>query len=360
MAHKRLKTATVTWVTYENFGTYLQAYALQQVLMSLGYENRIIDDRRFVSPTSFRKYLGYLKCRLLNKPSIPSASKYYREFRERHLHVDREWKNLSSLATSYDIFICGSDQIWSPYCPVNPFYYLGFTDRKKIAYAPSTGTGKLPASYIEQVRPLVSGFSTLSVREESGAAALSACLGKRVETVMDPTLLLPAEEWKKIITTAEPNGTDYILCYFLSPNKWYMNFVQKEAERQKLPLKIFYTHPAYKRYGDEQLVAGPEAFVSYIAKARKIYTDSYHASIFCTLFHKDFVTFKRFQDGGERDQNARVADLFKKLGMERYFVGPEDLKGAENLPVPDYKSIEEKLSSHRKASIAFLQNALES
>jgi hypothetical protein len=38
------KIANITWITYNNFGTFLQAYALQQYIISLGYEDMILDD----------------------------------------------------------------------------------------------------------------------------------------------------------------------------------------------------------------------------------------------------------------------------------------------------------------------------
>lgn len=43
-----IRTATITWITFRNYGTYLQAYALQHVLRGLGYENRIIDDKSII------------------------------------------------------------------------------------------------------------------------------------------------------------------------------------------------------------------------------------------------------------------------------------------------------------------------
>ena len=42
MRNKR--TATITWVKHYNFGTILQAYALQQYILYLGYENHILND----------------------------------------------------------------------------------------------------------------------------------------------------------------------------------------------------------------------------------------------------------------------------------------------------------------------------
>ena len=42
------KIANITWITYNNFGTFLQAYALQQYIISLGYEDMILDDSSII------------------------------------------------------------------------------------------------------------------------------------------------------------------------------------------------------------------------------------------------------------------------------------------------------------------------
>ena len=44
-----MKTATVTWITYKNYGTVLQAYALQSFIKSLGIDNDIISDRKIIA-----------------------------------------------------------------------------------------------------------------------------------------------------------------------------------------------------------------------------------------------------------------------------------------------------------------------
>ena len=43
------KIANITWITYPNFGTFLQAYALQQYIISLGYEDVILDDSTVIN-----------------------------------------------------------------------------------------------------------------------------------------------------------------------------------------------------------------------------------------------------------------------------------------------------------------------
>ena len=43
-----MKTATATWISYNNYGTLLQAYALQKQLQLLGHENVILNDSQIL------------------------------------------------------------------------------------------------------------------------------------------------------------------------------------------------------------------------------------------------------------------------------------------------------------------------
>ena len=124
MQNNLLRTATVTWITYPNFGTYLQAYALQQTVLRLGYDNRIIDDCRFVQSAPWRARLGRLKRWLLRKPPVKIQNPAFLQFRKQYIKVDEQWRNYADLNNRYDLFLCGSDQIWSPYVrKINPYYY---------------------------------------------------------------------------------------------------------------------------------------------------------------------------------------------------------------------------------------------
>ena len=59
------KTATVTWIKYNNFGTLLQAYALQQYILSLGYENHILNDKTI--PLSIKPITKYKRTKQIIK-----------------------------------------------------------------------------------------------------------------------------------------------------------------------------------------------------------------------------------------------------------------------------------------------------
>lgn len=351
----RARTATVTWITYENYGTYLQAYALQQTLLKLGVDNHIIDDKRIIDTCMWKSKMIKAVNIFLGRHN---SSSYYKAFKRKYLRVDNNFSTLDDLNERYDAFICGSDQIWSPYLPFQPYYYLDFVKCRKIAYAPSTGTGYMTTEYKQAIKPLIERFSAVGVREESGKQMLSTFINKEISTVLDPTLLLTGSEWNRSIEGQSEKNEDYILCYFLTPNIWYMNYVKMYAQKHQLPIKIFATSKQYASYADECIYAGPKEFLSYIKGARKVFTDSFHASIFSIQFHKDFITFKRFEDGKGKDQNARIADLFHKIGLSSYFIGRESLKDVTRLLPPEYDKVDTCLNALREKSLEFLQNAL--
>ena len=354
-----IRTATVTWITYENYGTYLQAYALQQVITSLGYDNHILDDWRIVRPGRVRQWISRMKRAVLKTGMPENVRKAFHQFKATHLSIDDEWKSLNEVSANYDIFLCGSDQIWSTHIPITPYYFLNFTQKKKIAYAPSLGTDRIPETYSQTVRPLLADFAAISVREESGAIALTQALGKEVQAVLDPTLLLTAEQWNHAAASTPQARGDYLPCYFLTPNRWYMDYAAQYAARHRLTLKVFALKPEYRYYGDEQLYVGPGEFLTLVRSAHTVFTDSFHASIFSLIYGKDFVTFKRFDDQDAGSQNSRIVDLFNKLDLRDRLVGKDCLDRVETLQPIVHTHVQEKLQPLRNASLSFLKKALQ-
>lgn len=352
---KKINTATVTWISWNNYGSLLQAFALQQILSKLGVRNKILSDSRYAIPKlTLRQRIVKLKNIILKKNINPSE-RMFREFRERYLRID-ETASYSRLNKRYDIFLCGSDQIWSPYLKYEPFYYLHYFSKKKIAYAPSIGTCNFSEDYVNTILDDLRKFAHLSARESKSASKLSFMSGLPIAEVLDPTLLLEPSEWQKLLVPLDDTQR-YILCYFLTPNQWYMDYVLKFATKHNLPVKIFNTHERYSDYA-ETVPAGPKEFLSYVNSAKIIFTDSYHASIFSVLFRKKFFVFKRFEDDGDLDQNERIYNLFNHIGLQPYFVGKKDISRIECLPEIDFCRVEKKLSELRSKSIQFLNNAI--
>jgi len=367
-------TATITWLKYHNYGTLLQAYALQQYILSLGYKNVILDDsarrephetqfvllkeqfKRLVSNIIFTKDRSsrtFLKGKKMRKI-------LFEKFIKCHLNISKETNHDDLLNKKYGLFICGSDQIWNPNnCKqLNPYYYAGFSSQKKIAYAPSMGVIEYPEHLKDELIRYTSSFSALSMREANACEFLSSLLGKPVDRVVDPTLLLTEQEWKKMIDPPKEKKKKYILAYFLTPNKWYLDYVKQYAIQQGVILKMFFIHPSYCNIADETVTAGPIEFLEEIHNASFLFTDSFHGTIFASLFEIPFITFKRFNESSFMNQNSRVKNLFSMMDIPERFIGKGDYEKINELPPIDFKEIKNNLNPYIIHSKTYLEKAL--
>lgn len=360
-------TATVTWLCHRNFGTLLQAYALQRTLISLGYQNRVIDDsiiinafpKKKFSPLRLLRNIGWLfPKRSEFRRHNDEVIRLYDDFKNKFINIDREWTRREELSERYDVFIAGSDQIWSPAVPFDDFYYLNFTDRPKVAYGPSLGVSSYPNDRVQSVKPLLERFSVLSVREPRGATILREKFGLNAAVVSDPTMLLEKDEWAALSgqTSSETKGIPYALCYFLTYNKEYMDSVSEYCSRNSLRMKIMVVSSDLVGAAEEEVYTGPIGFLEEISGAEVVFTDSFHGTIFSLIFEKAFYTFKRFADSSVISQNSRVEnllcnfDLLDRLGE----AVPEKFSSMEI----DWTKVRESASNMREASLKYLKDSL--
>lgn len=312
------KIANITWITYPNFGTFLQAYALQQYIISLGYEDVILDDSTVINNHVDWKFrvkkwiwsLGKTYRRYINSQKI--AQKLYGRFKEEHILIESNVKDVKRLNETYDCFVCGSDQIWNPFSLSNPksgFFYADFAEKKKISYAPSIGVSSVPSDFVDRFHALIKGFSFLSAREKEGQKIMQKLSGKCVANVVDPTLLLDGQQWSKLLDSHKKIADEkYVLGYFLTPNPVYIEAAKAYAYKNGYKFKMFYTDKSYYSVADELITAGPIEFLQAIHDAQHLFTDSFHGSIFASIFKVQFITFKRFKNT-ITSQNSRVENL---------------------------------------------------
>lgn len=359
------KTATITWLKHYNYGTYLQAYALQQYIKSLGYENVILDDHYLKNENKSFFSSALTKFKMMGRDLISyrygrsrkKTKKLFNVFSDNHLSVEH---NLNSdyLNSKYNRFICGSDQIWNPgQKHLVPYYYANFTKHKKIAYAPSIGVSVYPDFLRQDFIDLTSDLTALSIREEVGRKIVSSLLNREIETVVDPTLLLTDQDWKQIIST-DNQTKPFVLAYFLSPNSWYIDYVMQYAKEKELPLKMFFVNCKYTKLPVDLITVGPVEFLQLIHDASYFFTDSFHGTIFATVFETLFITFKRFSDHNAKSQNSRVENLFSKMNISERFIGKNECRKIKDLPPINFEKMKESLSVEIEHSKKYLIEAL--
>lgn len=392
-----MKTATVTWTSYNNYGTLLQAYALQQKIEQLGHNNEILWDAKILRAFSLQRKKAPSKAKSVDVSTHPHFSilsraghlltspgkakrvflsrtdreKYQRpyyasqeafdRFRQESLKIntDVELGNLESLNERYDAFIAGSDQIWSVFESVfNPYYYLSFAKKRKIAYAPCLGTDRIPEELITRLRALLSDYHALSAREDVSAKQLSELTGRPVAWVADPTLLLTSEQWSETVRSISlPVKKPYLLCYFLENRPWY--FEQAGFLAKKLKLRSILIPNKWEYLSSEFVIdgaIGPKEFVALFQNADYVLTDSYHGSIFSMIFEKDFQYLQRFEENDPNSQNIRIHSLFQYCDLGNITVTPE--KHFFLPPDTDKAALREKLGTLRIRSISYLENSL--
>ena len=288
----------------------------------------------------------------------------FSEFKKHNFKMTNECitaSDLFLLNEKFDAFVCGSDQIWSPFC-FDSHFYLDFVDddSKKIAYAPSIGTNKINNLYIEgQIGYLLKKFEYISIRENSGAEVVKKLTDRIVPVVLDPTMLITQNDWSQLENKINNLPEKYIFCYFLGNNETYWKYVYKLSKKTNLPLVIV---PVYKNdfrrnaYVPNDI--GPAEFLYLIHNAAFICTDSFHGSIFSIIFKKNMAVFKRFKEHESLNQNTRLETLLDTFHLQnRMAANTKSLYKIYDEPI-DYVLIDGILKARQLFSRDFLSNAL--
>jgi hypothetical protein len=351
-----MKIAGITWHGVDNFGSMLQAYALQKTIEKIGVKHTYISYTKKANV----KYVLYYYYRYLRSmiPWLTERKDLFSRFHRKNIKATFRLFTQNTIHTTdekYDGFICGSDQIWAPNV-LDPTYMLDFvTDKtKKIAYAASIGLNDIPQELILTYKSNLSSFSAISVREEKGQTLLAEKCSVESQVVVDPTMLLKTEEWEKLEKQIHIDSS-YVFCYFLSESNDYLsrNDIADSIGKSKVygvttqkkpnPLMINIT---------EQV--GPAEFLWLVDHAERVITDSFHGAVFSVIFNKKFTLCSRFDPKDPVCQNSRIEQLCKMLNIEKYrklgtaFVDDESYYSAINAIV------EEK----RKEAMGFLSGAI--
>ena len=339
-----MKLGIITWFNYENYGTKLQAVALQYYLRQQGYDAELIDfvvndstnKVKHQNPPFLKRIYGRISYDLKKiafkkyASSFEERSKKFNSFIVEHCCLSRPIysdKDYIEVCNQYDALIFGSDQIWNPNW-MHPYYYADFDkiNIPRISYAPSLGVADFPVELSSDMRNKLNRFQSLSVREKRGCQIVHALTGRQPQLVADPTLLLTSEDWERISGTTCSSDTDkrYILCYFLSDNQNHWKAARRYSKKRDLPLRVIpQTGFAYwQRNISLEASAGVEEFIDLIRNADCVITDSFHACVFSIIFKKPFAVFERFSSKNPVAQNTRIYNLLDitntQNGLQKY------------------------------------------
>ena len=383
-----MKIGVITIEQVGNYGAELQCYATQKVLQNIGCDAEIIDycyykDYRYKDskmsepfvPMTFMERIFYvLKYRIVNRfvdkvlllfnSNIARRNSRFAAFHADNTKMSRKYMSMPELyeaSMDYDIFVTGSDQVWNPgaQSSIEP-YFLTFApdSARKISFAASFGVSEIEPNLRERYKEYLSRYDFISVREQNACDMVKQVVGKDAECVLDPTLLLTKDEWMKVARQYDNVPERYVLVYTLFESPAIFSLAKKVAKENGISV-LRITKRAYFVSHIEGISnisdAGPAEFVSIIAGADYVVTDSFHGTAFSINFGIPFLAIV----SSKNNNNSRMESLLKVVGLSGRMVYEEkevsSLIYNDNI---DFKEIESHIKKARVTSMNFLNKAL--
>ena len=365
-----MNIAILTQPICNNYGGVLQNFALQTILERRGHTVKTLNYPVVggYSGTPLRHILSICKRTIHKFTGHPEVvwidlatesrkqvelAHLQKAFIDKHLHLHEitlpiTWEQVKGF--SLDAFVVGSDQVWRPRYNRGHLasLFLDFAEGqkvKRIAFAASLGTDvwEFDALQTVQCAALTKLFDAISVREASGVTLCKNYLGVEATHVLDPTLMLDADDYLSLCSGNEHPQGDYIAVYTLDYTKQKMALLNEVSRQLNCPLHLIgcFTKKGYPSI---------ESWLEGIAHAKYVITDSFHGTVFSTIFQKQFVTLGNAVRG-----NSRFDSLFATLGIDK----ARQCNDAETIvrllkENIDYNNINKEKDEFRKQSTQFL------
>lgn len=378
----------ITICKTNNYGAELQAFATQRKLTQLGYDAEIIDylyykswrfrdskkSRPWVRLSLKKRIIYWLKYKLISYfvdmvlplilPTIKHRNQRFDDFHKSNMYFSQTYTSMIALyenAPLYDVYMVGSDQVWNPAAlsSIEP-YFLTFVPqgKRKVSYASSFGVNDIDVKLRKRYQALLSMFNVISVRENAGQALVKELTGKTAEWVIDPTLLLDKKEWISVSKPYPLISKEYVLIYQLASSQTIVDLALHIGKVKGMPVYRI-TKRAFcveKDLGVTNIMdAGPAEFISLVAGASYVVTNSFHGTAFSINFSVPFYTIV----SPKKHNNSRMESLLKRLSLSSRLLW--DNVNINDLDIElhiDFKETYARLESFKASSIRFLQSAI--
>ena len=347
----------ITFHAAHNYGSMLQAYAMQTFLERQGHHVEIVNfrplsqKRGYPLPISFSSKhnakLSLLRLLFAPKTIKPLKKKWelFEEFMTQHLHVTEEYHTLKELQDANTQAFDFSEAYFGT--------FVNSEKTKKVAYAPSMGP-EPEKQNVNYLRHLLQGYSAVSVREErTKKFIVNNHIYDNVEVVLDPTMLLEGMNYDLLYDKKSLIEGDYVFYYTPGGVRHeFLNEASKIGKRLNIPVicDSCYSPGDLDRYDNvtPYIPVGPSEFLNLIKNAKFVCGASFHLMVFSILLHKPFACMNG-------DVDSRMNNLMKVCGCEdRVWSVVKPLKNTISINSPIANNYVQRYNS----SIKFIDDSL--
>ena len=361
-----MKIDIITLHRAQNYGSVLQAFALQKQIEKLGHQAYILDYyperytnkgllKRLKNKSSrFNNPLVLLIAKLLIYPSYLKKGIQFNKFMH-YLNLEKPSfaTNEEGMGrfTDADAYCAGSDQIWNSHWNegVEKALFLDFVPKGKLcfSYAASIGLSNIPSNEIDETKLLLDKFEFLSLREDKGVELVRELGRTDAVQCLDPTLLMSKEEWSQYADDSY-NGKEYVLTYNLHHDPEIDKCAKAIASKFHLQIRnISYNWHDIVRHGHLDWCPTVEGFLGLIKNAKYVVADSFHATAFSIIFEKPFVVIT------PEVASSRLSSLLKMLGLDDHNINKFTSLNVIEQPI-DYIRVKSIIATKQRESIFYL------
>ena len=350
------KIAIVTFQRTCNYGAALQCYALKKKLEKKNNEVSVIDYRNEHIEKEYKIFKGSVKDIVFLKNNLKNI-RNFKKFNKK-LNFSKEYYEVNEFKKNtekFDIYITGSDQVWNPDITggLDDVYSLNFRNNaKRVSYAASIGIDEIPNNLKSIYKEKLSNLDLISVREENAKNELENIIqNKKINVVLDPTLLLTKDDWKELAGDRKIKDK-YLLVYSLKEDERLIKLANDMAK--KTNLRIVHFRKSNKKYKENNPInlstVGPDDFVNAIMYADIVLTNSFHGTAFSIVLNKDFYCFL------PKGTSSRVKNLLKIVKLEdRILENEHNIKFVKI----NYEIVNKYLNEEREKSEKYIKAILE-
>jgi len=359
---KRSKIGIITHHYIKNYGAFLQAYALQEVIQQL-FQNTDVEIINYINKKHQYRNLRPL---ILSRAESKNCLKAFRVFLENKMKImqfnnaGRLLRKSSRCRTAadinrkrYDVIVIGSDEVWNTTSvgADKIKFAVGLDCPNIVSYAPSSGYYEPDQGIPEYVSIGMRNFKKVSVRDSQTMSMVKPLYNGEIEIVLDPTFLYDFDPEVRSIR----NSIDfpYILVYQCDLNKQQVILLKEYAKRNKLKIVGAGNH---KDWFDLSLInVSPFKWVKLFTQAQYVITGTFHGVIFAIKSKAKFVAYPTLPNRIEK-----VKYLLSLLGLTDHLLGNENAdKLCDCLDREiDYKNVFNIIQMYKQKSYSYLEDCM--
>lgn len=355
-----------------NYGSFLQAYALKQLLLQNG-----ADEVYFIDIEKGRELPGFEYSKSQSKwhklkrlLQIIFTGLLFQKIRDRKFSK-RLKKSIEdcfpileldkAAPKEFDLVVIGSDEVFNCCLPAPWGYTLQLygkvlNAKKVISYAGSFGHTRyeqlVQLGIDKEIGETMKMMAAISVRDQNSYDIVEKLTGIKAEMHLDPVLIYGYE--KEIAERKVNYPEKYMVIYSYQGrinDKMEIKEITSFAKEHKLKLiSIFCRYD----WCDEAIIPEtPFDVLGWFKGAEYVVTDTFHGTIFSIITGRKFVTLQR------ESNTEKISALLKQCGLEERCVGNnKNILGSKLLKNIDYEKTDIVLTENRKDSRVYLKNAL--